>query len=158
MLGPVAGAESPTVPTGVGGLWAGQARTVSIHMACRPGRDGPLGGGRGAEWPILQGLDRAEAAGGWGGYWVPAPGPWAGLFSECYSNSEDRAFALLVRRNRCWSRTTCLHLATEADTKAFFAHDGVQVSSWHGGGCQAGSRCPADCSLPQPAATSLHSP
>uniref|UniRef100_A0A8C0NN97 Transient receptor potential cation channel subfamily M member 5 n=1 Tax=Canis lupus familiaris TaxID=9615 RepID=A0A8C0NN97_CANLF len=50
-----------------------------------------------------------------------------GLFSECYSNSEDRAFALLVRRNRCWSRTTCLHLATEADTKAFFAHDGVQA-------------------------------
>jgi hypothetical protein len=33
-----------------------------------------------------------------------------------------------VRRNRSWSRTTCLHLATEADTKAFFAHDGVQVS------------------------------
>lgn len=50
-----------------------------------------------------------------------------GLFSECYSNSEDRAFALLVRRNRCWSRTTCLHLAAEADTKAFFAHDGVQA-------------------------------
>ncbi|XP_027435445.1 transient receptor potential cation channel subfamily M member 5 isoform X3 [Zalophus californianus] len=49
------------------------------------------------------------------------------LFSECYSNSEDRAFALLVRRNRCWSRTTCLHLATEADTKSFFAHDGVQA-------------------------------
>nr|KAF6468446.1 transient receptor potential cation channel subfamily M member 5 [Rousettus aegyptiacus] len=50
-----------------------------------------------------------------------------GLFSECYSNSEGRAFALLVRRSRCWSRTTCLHLATEADTKAFFAHDGVQA-------------------------------
>ncbi|XP_057173204.1 transient receptor potential cation channel subfamily M member 5 [Ursus arctos] len=50
-----------------------------------------------------------------------------GLFSECYSNSEDRAFALLVRRNRSWSRTTCLHLATEADAKAFFAHDGVQA-------------------------------
>ncbi|XP_004627381.1 transient receptor potential cation channel subfamily M member 5 [Octodon degus] len=49
------------------------------------------------------------------------------LFSECYSNSADRAFALLVRRNRSWSRTTCLHLATEADTKAFFAHDGVQA-------------------------------
>ncbi|XP_059254797.1 transient receptor potential cation channel subfamily M member 5 [Mustela nigripes] len=50
-----------------------------------------------------------------------------GLFSECYGNSEDRAFALLVRRNRGWSRATCLHLATEADTKAFFAHDGVQA-------------------------------
>ncbi|XP_066234344.1 transient receptor potential cation channel subfamily M member 5 [Saccopteryx leptura] len=50
-----------------------------------------------------------------------------GLFSECYNNSEDRTFALLVRRNRSWSRTTCLHLATEADTKAFFAHEGVQA-------------------------------
>ncbi|XP_061468754.1 transient receptor potential cation channel subfamily M member 5 [Rhineura floridana] len=49
------------------------------------------------------------------------------LFSECYHNNEDRAFALLVRRNRYWSRTTCLHLATEADTKSFFAHDGVQA-------------------------------
>ncbi|XP_036030310.1 LOW QUALITY PROTEIN: transient receptor potential cation channel subfamily M member 5 [Onychomys torridus] len=49
------------------------------------------------------------------------------LFSECYSNNEDRAFALLVRRNHSWSRTTCLHLATEADAKAFFAHDGVQA-------------------------------
>lgn len=53
----------------------------------------------------------------------------ADLFSECYSNSEERAFALLVRRNRSWSRTTCLHLAAEADTKAFFAHDGVQVGT-----------------------------
>ncbi|XP_004713814.1 transient receptor potential cation channel subfamily M member 5 [Echinops telfairi] len=50
-----------------------------------------------------------------------------GLFSECYSNNEDRACALLVRRNRSWGRTTCLHLATEADVKAFFAHDGVQA-------------------------------
>uniref|UniRef100_A0ACB8G2Y0 Transient receptor putative cation channel sub M member 5 n=1 Tax=Sphaerodactylus townsendi TaxID=933632 RepID=A0ACB8G2Y0_9SAUR len=49
------------------------------------------------------------------------------LFSECYHNSEDRAFALLVRRNCFWSKTTCLHLATEADTKSFFAHDGVQA-------------------------------
>ncbi|XP_076971474.1 transient receptor potential cation channel subfamily M member 5 [Tamandua tetradactyla] len=49
------------------------------------------------------------------------------LFSECYSSSEERAFALLVRRNRCWSKTTCLHLAAEADSKAFFAHDGVQA-------------------------------
>ena len=59
---------------------------------------------------------------------IPAVGFCADLFSECYSNSEDRAFALLVRRNHSWSRTTCLHLATEADAKAFFAHDGVQVS------------------------------
>ncbi|KAJ3593705.1 hypothetical protein NHX12_006039 [Muraenolepis orangiensis] len=49
------------------------------------------------------------------------------LFSECYSNSEDRAYALLVRRTRCWSKTTVLNLATEADAKSFFAHDGVQA-------------------------------
>ncbi|KAJ6616859.1 hypothetical protein lerEdw1_015082 [Lerista edwardsae] len=53
------------------------------------------------------------------------------LFSECYHNSEDRAFALLVRRNRYWSKTTCLHLAKEADTKSFFAHDGVQIVFAH---------------------------
>ncbi|KAM5317908.1 LOW QUALITY PROTEIN: transient receptor potential cation channel subfamily M member 5 [Glossophaga mutica] len=50
-----------------------------------------------------------------------------GLFSECYSSNEDRAFALLVRRSRAWSRATCLHLAAEADAKAFFAHEGVQA-------------------------------
>uniref|UniRef100_A0A8C0EAH2 Transient receptor potential cation channel subfamily M member 5 n=1 Tax=Bubo bubo TaxID=30461 RepID=A0A8C0EAH2_BUBBB len=50
------------------------------------------------------------------------------LFSECYHNSEERAFALLVRKNQYWSKTTCLQLATEADAKSFFAHDGVQVS------------------------------
>lgn len=51
------------------------------------------------------------------------------LFSECYSNSEDRAYALLVRKTSCWNQTTVLNLATEADAKSFFAHDGVQVSS-----------------------------
>ncbi|XP_029141347.1 transient receptor potential cation channel subfamily M member 5 [Protobothrops mucrosquamatus] len=49
------------------------------------------------------------------------------LFSECYHDSEERAFALLVRKNRYWGKTTCLHLATEADAKSFFAHDGVQA-------------------------------
>ncbi|XP_059927189.1 transient receptor potential cation channel subfamily M member 5 [Gadus macrocephalus] len=49
------------------------------------------------------------------------------LFGECYSNSEDRAYALLVRRTRCWSKSTVLNLATEADAKSFFAHDGVQA-------------------------------
>ncbi|NXO83696.1 TRPM5 protein, partial [Sitta europaea] len=49
------------------------------------------------------------------------------LFSECYHNSEERAFALLVRKNQYWSKTTCLQLATEADAKIFFAHDGVQA-------------------------------
>ncbi|NXK51312.1 TRPM5 protein, partial [Chauna torquata] len=49
------------------------------------------------------------------------------LFSECYRNSEEGAFALLVRKNQYWSKTTCLQLATEADAKSFFAHDGVQA-------------------------------
>ncbi|XP_061594992.1 transient receptor potential cation channel subfamily M member 5 isoform X2 [Cololabis saira] len=49
------------------------------------------------------------------------------LFGECYSNNEDRAYALLVRRTNCWSKTTVLNLATEADAKSFFAHDGVQA-------------------------------
>uniref|UniRef100_A0A8C7MTN8 Transient receptor potential cation channel, subfamily M, member 5 n=1 Tax=Oncorhynchus kisutch TaxID=8019 RepID=A0A8C7MTN8_ONCKI len=48
------------------------------------------------------------------------------LFGECYSNSEDRAYALLVRRTRCWNQSTVLNLATEADAKCFFAHNGVQ--------------------------------
>lgn len=50
------------------------------------------------------------------------------VFGECYSNSEDRAYALLVRRTHCWSKSTVLNLATEADAKSFFAHDGVQVT------------------------------
>ncbi|KAK1802244.1 hypothetical protein P4O66_021902, partial [Electrophorus voltai] len=49
------------------------------------------------------------------------------LFSECYSNSEDRAYALLVRKTHCWSKYTVLNLAMEADAKSFFAHDGVQA-------------------------------
>ena len=51
------------------------------------------------------------------------------LFGECYSNSEDRAYALLVRRTRCWNQSTVLNLATEADAKCFFAHNGVQVGT-----------------------------
>lgn len=53
------------------------------------------------------------------------------MFGECYSNSEDRAYALLVRRTKCWSKSTVLNLATEADAKSFFAHDGVQVVHKH---------------------------
>uniref|UniRef100_A0A673IE45 Transient receptor potential cation channel subfamily M member 5-like n=1 Tax=Sinocyclocheilus rhinocerous TaxID=307959 RepID=A0A673IE45_9TELE len=45
----------------------------------------------------------------------------------CYSNSEDRAYALLVRKTCCWSKATVLNLATLADAKCFFAHDGVQA-------------------------------
>ncbi|XP_032895068.1 transient receptor potential cation channel subfamily M member 5 isoform X1 [Amblyraja radiata] len=49
------------------------------------------------------------------------------LFSECYANSEDRAFNLLIRETKYWGKTTCLQLAKEADAKSFFAHDGVQA-------------------------------
>uniref|UniRef100_A0A8C2C6N7 Transient receptor potential cation channel, subfamily M, member 5 n=1 Tax=Cyprinus carpio TaxID=7962 RepID=A0A8C2C6N7_CYPCA len=49
------------------------------------------------------------------------------LFSECYSNSEDRAYSLLVRKTCCWNKATALNLATLADAKCFFAHDGVQA-------------------------------
>ncbi|XP_020938275.1 transient receptor potential cation channel subfamily M member 5 isoform X1 [Sus scrofa] len=91
-----------------------------IHVAA-PGGWAP-GRAQLASWG-----QRRRAGGGraWASVAVAAPS--ADLFSECYGNSEERAFALLVRRNRSWSRTTCLHLATEADAKAFFAHDGVQA-------------------------------
>uniref|UniRef100_UPI00398ECA5E transient receptor potential cation channel subfamily M member 5 n=1 Tax=Pristiophorus japonicus TaxID=55135 RepID=UPI00398ECA5E len=49
------------------------------------------------------------------------------VFGACYTNSEDRAFSLLIRKTKYWSKTTCLQLATEADAKSFFAHDGVQA-------------------------------
>ncbi|XP_041054309.1 transient receptor potential cation channel subfamily M member 5 [Carcharodon carcharias] len=49
------------------------------------------------------------------------------LFGQCYTNCEDRAFCLLIRKTKYWSKTTCLQLATEADAKSFFAHDGVQA-------------------------------
>ncbi|XP_040322665.1 transient receptor potential cation channel subfamily M member 5-like, partial [Herpailurus yagouaroundi] len=98
---------------------------------------------------ILREMSHLEAGaeGGHGGSEAKYEQLALGLFSECYRSSEDRAFALLVRRNRCWSRTTCLHLATEADTKAFFAHDGVQVRVWlrgrpSGAKRTADGRCP----------------
>ncbi|XP_051779562.1 transient receptor potential cation channel subfamily M member 5 [Erpetoichthys calabaricus] len=57
------------------------------------------------------------------------------MFSECYTNNEEMAFALLVRKTKYWSKTTCLNLATTADAKSFFAHDGVQAlltKTWWG--------------------------
>lgn len=106
------------------------------RVAGPAGRGGCLGAGTG------QGRGRAPGASG---------RPPAGLFSECYSNSEARAFALLVRRSRCWSRATCLHLATEADTKAFFAHDGVQVSGRPRGGLPGrGGQADSSCRPPAP--------
>ncbi|XP_043939343.1 transient receptor potential cation channel subfamily M member 4-like isoform X2 [Protopterus annectens] len=48
------------------------------------------------------------------------------VFSECYRNSEDKAFILLVRHSVVWGKATCLQLATHADARNFFALDGVQ--------------------------------
>lgn len=50
------------------------------------------------------------------------------LFGECYRNSEDRAARLLLRRCPFWGDATCFQLAMQADARAFFAQDGVQVS------------------------------
>ncbi|XP_027388272.1 transient receptor potential cation channel subfamily M member 5 [Bos indicus x Bos taurus] len=138
------GAERPGAPSGVG--WVHVMRTKPHVSACPVGTLGereaptsrrgggvqtgashsPGGGGRAQTWAVL----RVQLCGGGArrvGLGVTAAAAPADLFSQCYRHSEERAFALLVRRNRCWSRTTCLHLATEADTKAFFAHDGVQA-------------------------------
>ncbi|XP_023562452.1 transient receptor potential cation channel subfamily M member 4 [Octodon degus] len=51
------------------------------------------------------------------------------LFGECYRSSEQRASRLLLRRCPLWGDATCLQLAMQADARAFFAQDGVQVSS-----------------------------
>lgn len=50
------------------------------------------------------------------------------LFGECYRSSEERAARLLLRRCPLWGDATCLQLAMQADARAFFAQDGVQVS------------------------------
>ncbi|XP_077115835.1 transient receptor potential cation channel subfamily M member 4 isoform X1 [Ranitomeya variabilis] len=58
-----------------------------------------------------------------------------GVFNECYRNSENRAFKLLVRRSAVWGGATCLQLAYEADARNFFAQDGVQsmlTENWWG--------------------------
>lgn len=52
------------------------------------------------------------------------------LFGECYRSSEHRAARLLIRRCPLWGDATCLQLAMQADARAFFAQDGVQVSFW----------------------------
>lgn len=49
------------------------------------------------------------------------------FFFECYSNSEDFVFVLLVCWNCCWSKIICLYLVIEVDVKVFFVYDGVQV-------------------------------
>ncbi|XP_039216172.1 transient receptor potential cation channel subfamily M member 4 isoform X3 [Crotalus tigris] len=58
-----------------------------------------------------------------------------GVFSECYRNSEPRAYKLLVRCSHLWGGATILHLAHQADARLFFAQDGVQsllTQNWWG--------------------------
>lgn len=54
--------------------------------------------------------------------------PLSDLFGACYRSSEERAARLLLRRCALWGDATCLQLAMQADARAFFAQDGVQVS------------------------------
>ncbi|CAB1341312.1 unnamed protein product, partial [Coregonus sp. 'balchen'] len=48
------------------------------------------------------------------------------VFSECYQSSESRSFTLLIRKSPVWGGATCLQMATSADARHFFSHDGVQ--------------------------------
>ncbi|KAM4531646.1 transient receptor potential cation channel subfamily M member 4a [Odontesthes bonariensis] len=48
------------------------------------------------------------------------------VFGECYQNSESRSFTLLIKKSTVWGGATCLQMATEADARLFFSHDGVQ--------------------------------
>ncbi|CAB1341310.1 unnamed protein product, partial [Coregonus sp. 'balchen'] len=48
------------------------------------------------------------------------------VFSECYQSSENRSFTLLIRKSPVWGGATCLQMATAADARLFFSHDGVQ--------------------------------
>ncbi|XP_053708745.1 transient receptor potential cation channel subfamily M member 4-like [Synchiropus splendidus] len=48
------------------------------------------------------------------------------VFGECYQSSERRSFTLLIRKSPVWGGATCLQMATAADARLFFSHDGVQ--------------------------------
>ncbi|XP_037331641.2 transient receptor potential cation channel subfamily M member 4a [Pungitius pungitius] len=48
------------------------------------------------------------------------------VFAECYQSSESRSFTLLIRKSPVWGGATCLQMATAADARLFFSHDGVQ--------------------------------
>uniref|UniRef100_A0A8C3AK23 Transient receptor potential cation channel, subfamily M, member 4a n=1 Tax=Cyclopterus lumpus TaxID=8103 RepID=A0A8C3AK23_CYCLU len=48
------------------------------------------------------------------------------VFGECYQSSESRSFTLLIRTSPVWGGATCLQMATAADARLFFSHDGVQ--------------------------------
>ncbi|XP_006898797.1 PREDICTED: transient receptor potential cation channel subfamily M member 4 [Elephantulus edwardii] len=58
-----------------------------------------------------------------------------GLFSHCHRSNEKWAARLLLRRCPLWGDATCLQLAMQADSRAFFAQDGVQsllTQKWWG--------------------------
>lgn len=48
------------------------------------------------------------------------------VLGECYQNSESRSFTLLIKKSSVWGGATCLQMATAADARLFFSHDGVQ--------------------------------
>ncbi|XP_041649202.1 transient receptor potential cation channel subfamily M member 4-like [Cheilinus undulatus] len=48
------------------------------------------------------------------------------MFGECYQNSGSRSFILLLNKSPVWGRATCLQMATAADARLFFSHDGIQ--------------------------------
>ncbi|XP_077474571.1 transient receptor potential cation channel subfamily M member 4-like isoform X2 [Stigmatopora argus] len=49
------------------------------------------------------------------------------VFGECFQSSEKRSFKLLIRVSPVWLGSTCLQMATAADARQFFSHDGVQA-------------------------------
>ncbi|XP_017295191.1 transient receptor potential cation channel subfamily M member 4a isoform X2 [Kryptolebias marmoratus] len=48
------------------------------------------------------------------------------VFGTCYQSSESRSFTLLIKKSPVWGGATCLQMATAADARLFFSHDGVQ--------------------------------
>uniref|UniRef100_A0A3P8XKB6 Transient receptor potential cation channel, subfamily M, member 4a n=1 Tax=Esox lucius TaxID=8010 RepID=A0A3P8XKB6_ESOLU len=48
------------------------------------------------------------------------------VFSECYQGNESWACTLLIKQSPMWGEATCLQMATAADARYFFSHDGVQ--------------------------------
>ncbi|KAM9780447.1 transient receptor potential cation channel subfamily M member 4-like [Neosynchiropus ocellatus] len=48
------------------------------------------------------------------------------VFGECYQSIERCSFTLLIRKSPVWGGATCLQMATAADARLFFSHDGVQ--------------------------------
>ncbi|GAA6067839.1 transient receptor potential cation channel subfamily M member 4a, partial [Tachysurus ichikawai] len=49
------------------------------------------------------------------------------MFSACYRSNETRSLTLLIRMSPFWGGATCLQMATVADARLFFSHDGVQT-------------------------------